>query len=122
LIRAASNSFPALLLFASYLWGGCISCEQFFMLPGSKSDCCHRDKCNKAPKQSKPERPLQDCQTMPLEQISGAHSFAELAIALAGVAIDNDAGVQDFQASAISPDPVPASPPDLPILNATLLI
>ena len=33
--RILSNSFCSLVLLVSYLWGGCVSCEQFFMLPGS---------------------------------------------------------------------------------------
>ena len=104
---------------ASYLWGGCISCEQFFMLPGSKSDCCDRNKCKKSPKQSKPERSQQDCQTMPLEQASGSHLAG---IAPPSVAVDIDSDLRVFQNAEPILDPIADSPPDLPILNASLLL
>jgi len=118
-LRTISNSLTALLLMASYLWGGCISCEQFFMLPGSKSDCCDRNKCKKSPKQSKPERSQQDCQTMPLEQASGSHLAG---IAPPSVAVDIDSDLRVFQNAEPILDPIADSPPDLPILNASLLL
>src|SRR5947207_15163931 len=108
-----------MLLMASYLWGGCISCEQFFMLPGAKSDCCDRNKCKKSPKQSKPESSRQDCQKMPLEQASGSHLIG---VAPASAAVHDDSGVQVFQIAKRSLDPIADAPPDLPILNASLLL
>ena len=118
-LRAVSRLFPTLLLLASYVWGGCISCEQFFMLPGSKSDCCDRNKCKKAPKQSKSEPRQQDCQKMPLEQVLGAHSTG---VALLSASIHTGADVPVLQISEPGMDPITHSPPDLPVLNATLLI
>jgi len=118
-LRAISNTLTALLLMASYLWGGCISCEQFFMFPGAKGDCCERNKCKKAPKQSQPESPRQDCQMMPLEQASGLHLMG---VAAANAAVHVDSGVQVFQIAERSLDPIADSPPDLPILNASLLL
>jgi len=118
-LRAISNSFTALLLMASYLWGGCISCEQFFMLPGAKSDCCDRNKCKKSPKQSKPESSQQDCQKMPLEQASGSHLASTAPLS---AAIDIDSDVHVFQIAEPILDPIADSPPDLPILNASLLL
>jgi len=118
-LRAISNTLTALLLMASYLWGGCISCEQFFMLPGAKSGCCDHYKCKKSPKQSKPESSRQDCQKMPLEQASGSHLIG---VAQANAAVHVDSGVQVFQIAERSFDPIADSPPDLPILNASLLL
>ena len=119
LLRSISNSLTVLLLIASYLWGGCISCEQFFMLPGAKSDCCDRNKCKKSPKQSKPESSQQDCQKMPLEQAAYAHPMG---VALLTAAIHIDVDVQVFRIAEPGLDHVSDSPPDLPILHASLLI
>ena len=119
LLRAISNSLTTLLLMASYLWGGCISCEQFFMLPGAKSDCCDRNKCKKSPKQSKPESSQQDCQRMPLEQASGSHPVG-IAPLVAALVIDS--AVQVFYIAEPILDPIADSPPDLPILNTSLLL
>ena len=120
--RTVFNSFPALLLMVSYLWGGCISCEQFFMLPGSKSDCCDRNKCKKQPKQSNPATQQQDCQKMPLEQGSGAHQHSGIALAAATSSLHIVTEVRLFGVSEVTVDPGTDSPPDLPILNASLLI
>jgi hypothetical protein len=121
-VRTFFNSFPALLVMASYLWGGCISCEQFFMLPGSKSDCCDRNKCKKGPKQSKSQAPQQDCQKMPLEQSSVAHPHPEIPLVLVGNSSGIVTDAQLFSVSELSLNPVTDSPPNLPILNASLLI
>jgi hypothetical protein len=120
-VRTFFNSFPALLVMASYLWGGCISCEQFFMLPGAKSDCCDRNKCKK-PKQSKSETAQQNCQKMPLEQASGAHPHSEIPLVLVGNSSGVVTGAQLFGATELSLNPITDSPPNLPILYASLLI
>jgi len=89
------------------------------MLPGAKSDCCDRNKCKKSPKQSKPESSQQDCQRMPLELASGSHLAG---IAPLSVAVDIDSDVQVFQIAEPFLDPIADSPPDLAILNASLLL
>jgi len=50
LLQALSSSLLSLLLVIALFWGGCISCEQFFML-GQWHGCCNPDAhCNrKAP-------------------------------------------------------------------------
>jgi hypothetical protein len=59
---------------------------------------------------------------MPLERIADAHPHPEIAIALAGSSVHIVTEVRLFGVSEISPDPVTDSPPDLSILNASLLI
>ena len=119
MLRTISNSLTALLLMASYLWGGCISCEQFFMLPGLENHCCKTAKCNKPAGSSKAGPVQQDCQKMPLEQASGSHLIG---VAPASAAVHDDSGVQVFQIAKRSLDPIADAPPDLPILNASLLL
>jgi hypothetical protein len=124
-------------LVVSYLWGGCVSCEQFFMLPGSKGHCCQARRCkspvNKSTDRRGSETTQQDCQTMPLERSSGAHSPSALAAALRTipVAAIPDADVIDLTRNqltrhqvrmAIEFDPSAGSPPDIPVINAALLI
>ena len=92
------------------------------MLPGSKSDCCDRNKCKKPPKQSKSEAPGQDCQKMPLEQVSSAHPHADIALALAGISTTIVAELQFWGVSEVTLNPITDSPPNLPVLNASLLI
>jgi hypothetical protein len=116
----------------SYLWGGCVSCEQFFMWPGSKGHCCETRRCNKPAE--KPTDPTQskttpqDCQTMPLDRSAGMHSQSDIAASLlsmpsgviaAAVVVNSD----HMRLRMVShPDAVAALPPDIPVLNAALLI
>src|SRR5947209_5574323 len=52
--RAFASSLVSLLLLTTLVWGGCFSCEQYFMYAGAKS-CCRPDgHCKtKAPTQKK---------------------------------------------------------------------
>jgi hypothetical protein len=109
-----------LLLLASYLWGGCVSCEQFFMLPGAENHCCKTGKCDR-PGQSKTAPARQDCQRMPLDQVPGAHPHFETAIVAAGPILPAPVENAPADHSGLSISPA-VSPPDLPILNSSLLV
>ena len=60
-MRRIFGSFLILLLNCTLLFGGCVSCPQFFMLPGA-ADCCKAGKCERS-KQTPLKR---DCKRMPL--------------------------------------------------------
>ena len=52
-MRKVANLAMALVLAATMLWGGCLSCSQYFMLASAAGkDCCEPGKCKKT--QSKP--------------------------------------------------------------------
>jgi hypothetical protein len=128
---AFSNSCWSLLLVVSYLWGGCVSCEQFFMLPGSKGHCCETRRCknpaNKSTDRSESKATQRDCQTMPLERSSAAHSsdfaapLSTLAV-LAGPAADVIDLSYSQARAVIEFDFTAGSPPDIPLTNSALLI
>jgi len=134
--RTLFNTVFSLLLTVSYLWGGCISCEQFFMWPGSKGHCCETLRCKKSTgkqsEKSNRQPTQQDCQMMPLDRSSGqrllaAHSHHEATAAMAENHADSILTAETallFAHSWIAAriNPVDASPPDLPILYASLLI
>ena len=127
--RAFPNSCWSLLLVVSYLWGGCISCSQFFMLPGSKGHCCEERRCKNPVKKSNdragsPTTP-QDCQTMPLERTSTAHSHSDLAARLTDISVPATDFIELARSHAkatIEFDPTAGSPPDIPVIDAALLI
>jgi hypothetical protein len=126
---AFSNSCWSLLLVISYLWGGCISCQQFFMFPGSKGHCCEERRCKNPVKKSTDragsQTMPQDCQTMPLERTSATHSHSDLAARLAvvpGPATNFIELALSHAKAAIEFDPTAASPPDIPVIDAALLI
>ena len=128
--RSIAHTFFTLLLTISYLWGGCISCEQFFMRPGSKSDCCKARPCSKAPVKpvhgSKPLPAPQDCQTMPLDRYQGTQTHSE--IGATWLPVPAIPGTDLFLSSFTQPraardaEAIADSPPDLYILNASLLL
>ena len=111
---------------ATLLWGGCISCPQFFMFgsPAAKSKCCKKaGKCERSqPNQNAAD--VKECKRMPLEpqgslQLDGALAVAEL-----------PPGIGRFpRPLAIAPTPpdlrlhaLDHSPPDFQSLHATFLI
>lgn len=77
-LRAVSSSALALLLVVTLMWGGCISCPQFFMFPGkangTKSCCNAAGKCTRTPAKT-PVR--QECQKMPMEAHASGHLSTE---------------------------------------------
>jgi hypothetical protein len=127
--RVFLNALSSFLLVASYLWGGCVSCEQFFMLPGSKGNCCEKRRCknpaNKSSDRSGPQTAQQDCQTMPLERSWSANLHNDLAAPLAALAVPA-ADIIDLthsDARAVTEfDFAAGSPPDIPLTNSALLI
>src|SRR5579859_3100291 len=126
---ALLNTLSSFLLVVSYLWGGCVSCEQFFMLPGSKGHCCETRRCKnpvkKSTDRSGPQTTQQDCQTMPLEGSSVANSHSDLAAPLPDLAVPA-AIIIDFthsEARVVTEfDFTAGSPPDIPLTNSALLI
>lgn len=117
MVKTAANSLLTLVLLASYLWGGCVSCEQYFMLPSARH-CCEAGKC-KTPKV--PTQQQKDCERLALNHVPEAHSHSEISAALAttpALFVLAPAPVRWLPAA----DFVIPSPPDLPVLHASLLI
>jgi hypothetical protein len=123
-LRAIANSLLSVVICATFLWGGCVSCEQYFMFPGKQQrSCCTKSgQCERPGKtSSKPEK--QDCSRLPLGRGGSAHAVPLPAILPAAIAPQPDPPqssallrVSDFEALL---DP---SPPKLQALHATFLI
>jgi len=106
-----------------------LPCQQFFMFPGSKGHCCEERRCKNPVKKSTDrtgsQTTPQDCQTMPLERASAAHSPSDLAAQLPAVpvpATDFIELARSHARAAIAFDPTAGSPPDIPVIDAALLI
>ena len=118
------------MLLTSYLWGGgCVSCEQFFMMPGTDGDCCHHGKCERR-QGGKPssEQTGKDCDRMALNQARSADTDLQIAAAFASqtafviepVIVPEVLRASTHRFSYF--DPVADSPPDLSILHNSLLL
>lgn len=116
------------LMTVTFLWGGCVSCDQFFMFPQAKTDCCKKGVCEKPPKHAPAKTTPTNCEKMPLDHQSGANSHSDTIAKL----IQLPAVGPPFSSGLILPvspfdlppafQPVIGSPPDLLILNSSFLI
>jgi len=118
--RAFANALLSLLLATTLVWGGCISCEQYFMWPGAKSCCSPGGHCktSKTPPKQSSDRPC--------SQIAFDHQKSvDLHIDLPVVGfIRTELPVLSFKAQAPRrrADAFNPSPPDLQVLHSTFLI
>ena len=61
-LRAVSSSFLSLLLLVTLMWGGCISCPQFFMVPKAEKSCCDEaGKCKRQRRRLLYKRSVSGC-------------------------------------------------------------
>jgi hypothetical protein len=118
MLRTAIHVGFALLLAVTLVWGGCISCSQYFMFAGSRDNCCHPSgHCGKVP------APARDCNIQPMAVVKApslaapALSAAVLPAAIAVPASPAGAGV-----SGAALPPSDASPPDLCLRHSILRI
>jgi len=120
-LRGIANSLLSLVVVATFLWGGCVSCEQYFMFPGKHQQCCNKSgQCERSSKKlPKPEK--QDCNRLPLERTKTTHVPlpAVLPAAIAPAVEQFYAPLLQAWAFEIPPD---ISPPDVQALHSTFLI
>ncbi len=121
-LKTFANIGLSLLLLATLLWGGCLSCPQYFMFPASHGGCCNpAGHCKNAPAPAPASR---DCnmQAVALPAVSldaAAHGLLPLSLAPV-VASAVPAPVLAAPPSAFGPPH--ASPPDLSRLHSVLRI
>ena len=118
MLRAVFHSALCLLLLTALVWGGCVSCPQFFMFAKAKDSCCNpTGGCKRTQK-----APASDCNTMPLALHQ--HESADFATVL--VAQPEPLAAPAFftadHASTLDLDSTIHSPPDLLALHSTFLI
>jgi len=120
-LKAISNSVLSCLMVVTLVWGGCISCPQFFMFPNAEESCCEKDGQCKRPAKT---APVKECKQMPLEPAGSASAHVELAVA----AVEP---IDIFVLPLVGPTvtwihskaPVfEHSPPDLNVLHSTFLV
>jgi hypothetical protein len=119
LLRVLSSSLLSLLLVTTLLWGGCISCEQYFMF-GQSHGCCNPDgHCKrKTPVKDGSGR---DCKQIAFDHYKGIDLHFDLpvvSLAKIGLPLRNREVLARWRA-VLPSDP---SPPDLQALHSTFLI
>jgi hypothetical protein len=109
----------SLVLAATLIWGGCISCEQYFMFGTSKA-CCNPDgRCKtKAPVQNQAGR---ECKQIAFDHQKGIDLHFDLPVSMIG-AIEISILSDDSSVPWRETDLVDPSPPDRQALHSVFLI
>lgn len=115
----------SLLMVATLLWGGCISCPQFFMFPTAdkaEKSCCQKNgQCERPTKTA----PSKECKRIALEPQTFASAHAPLAV-VEDVVPNNMVVLPVLNSSSTELHPEAPisdhSPPDLNVLNSTFII
>jgi hypothetical protein len=120
MLRGIASSVLSLLVAATFLWGGCVSCEQYFMFPGKHQPCCNKSGQCERPGKNSPKPEKQDCNRLPLERTAPTHvpMPAMLPTPIAPGIVQFSASLF-YAAFEVPPDP---SPPDAQALHGTFLI
>lgn len=111
MLRSVANFGLSILLVAVLLWGGCVSCSQYFAFTASHKCCDPVGHCRKAPVKT-------NCSIQPMDVTSTAHFIAPESV-VAAVALV--APVRLVDAPADTPV-VRESPPDLCKLHSVFRI
>ncbi len=125
MLRSVTSSLLIGIMTLTAMWGGCVSCPQFFMLPGADSakDCCEKDgRCKRDSETQQETR--KECHQLPLDvQESGAH-HSQLAStpAVEPVTASDLATIMRLGPARLEASPHDHSPPDFQSLYATFLI
>jgi hypothetical protein len=110
----------SLLMLATLVWGGCISCDEYFMWPGAKSCCLPNGHCKtKAP--ASPQKPSRECKQIAFDHQKSTDQHIELPM-IAIVEIDLPFRAIEGMRRWHWVDPIEPSPPDLQALHSTFLI
>lgn len=116
--RVLASSFLSLLLLTTLMWGGCISCEEYFMWAGAKSCCAHDGRCKtKTPTQQNAGR---ECKQIAFDHQKSVDLHIDLAVAVNAFPLP----MRTIEPFGLWRDtnPIEPSPPDLQALHSTFLI
>lgn len=118
LFRAVSSAIICGLLVATLIWGGCISCDQFFMFSGSHN-CCNPDgHCKKEPGKNSSGR---ECKQIAFDHQKAFDLHFDLPV-VAVVKIELPIAASETSHYSHRPALIDSSPPDLQIVNSVFLI
>lgn len=119
-LRAFTNSFLCMLLLTTLVWGGCISCEQYFMFDGAKS-CCTADGHCKTKQPPTKQSTGRACTQIAFDSHKSIDHHVELPLVEAvgtTLALSEIETAQRWHGVRL----IEPSPPDLHVLHSTFLI
>ena len=121
MIRGLASFAFSILMVVTMMWGGCISCPQFFMFTAvAEKNCCEAEQCERPSKNA----PVKECKRMPLEPQGFSSAHAHLAVTVLTADVQPIATTlcvplvgHRFETAAVE-----HSPPDLNVLHSVLLV
>jgi hypothetical protein len=118
-LRRIASSFLSLWLLTTLMWGGCVSCEQYFMWPGAKSCCAPDGHCKtKAPTQENAGR---ECKQIAFDHQKSFDLQVDLPVVASVYFLLPPQPVENLSCRLVE-NPLESSPPDLQALHSTFLI
>jgi hypothetical protein len=119
--RAFTSSLLSILLLATLVWGGCISCDEYFMWPGAKS-CCAPDGHCKTKSPPSRQDPGRQCKQIDFDHQKSVDHHVDLAVVTAAVQLGLPVRTVEAFARWQGLTPMEPSPPDFQVLHSTFLI
>jgi hypothetical protein len=120
-LRAVTHLLLSSLLLVSFVWGGCISCEQYFMWPGAKSCCGSNGSC-KTKTPAARQNYTREYKQIAVDHQKSVDFHIDLPV-FAIVASDLPPRIAEPLTGWSGLHPVaPSPPPDLQALHSTFLI
>ena len=108
-------------MLATLVWGGCISCDEYFMWPGAKSCCSPDGHCRRNAPPS-PQHPQRLCKQIAFDhQKTLDHPIEPPMIAVVKIDVPLRV-IANSERLAPFVVPIEPSPPNLQALNSTFLI
>jgi hypothetical protein len=119
-LRTLANIGLSLLLVVTLLWGGCLSCSQYFMFANSRTGCCNPTHCGKTPTTPASK----DCHIQPLALTKTYAASGQPSLrAVAAPALPVEADLASaFSTQPLAFVPLQASPPNLCLLHSVFRI
>lgn len=117
MLRTLTNLMLALVLVVTLVWGGCVSCSQYFMFASSHSSCCNPSgHCGKVPTPA-----AKDCHIQPMA-LAKATVVAAPTITAAVLPVTIAMVHLPRNVRPVELLPADADPPDLCLRNSILRI
>ncbi len=119
LLRAMASSLVSLLLLTTLVWGGCMSCEEYFMF-GQPPGCCNADgHCKR--KAADKSSSTRECKQVAFDHQERIDLHVDLPVVIVErIALPiGDLGLLPPGRDTLLIDP---SPPDLQVLHSTFLV
>jgi hypothetical protein len=115
------------MLMATMLWGGCLSCAQYFMFPTASAEKCCMPSGECREKQSSQTRSDEECTIQPLARMDARMSLEHALTVVSAVAVlplqisPTNIALPVRTRGSAGPHPEPA-PPDLCLLHSVFRI